>query len=91
MVFVDESGFYLQPMVMRTYAPTGKTPVIRHFLSRDHLSVISGITPNGKLYMMVQKWAYKGPMSSTFSATCSDTFPVSCWSCGTGHQFIAAR
>ena len=61
MVFVDESGFYLLPMVLRTYAPTGKTPVIRHRLTRDHLSVISGITPKGKLYMMVQKRPYKGP------------------------------
>jgi len=61
LVFVDESGFYLLPMVLRTCAPTGKTPVIRHYLTRDHLSVISGITPKGKLYMMVQKRAYKGP------------------------------
>ena len=61
MVFVDESGFYLLPMVLRTYAPMGKTPVIRHCLTRDHLSVISGITPKGKLYMMVQKRPYKGP------------------------------
>ena len=60
-MFVDESGFYLLPMVARTYAPVGKTPVIRHYLTRDHLSVISGITSKGKLYMMVQKRPYKGP------------------------------
>lgn len=48
-------------MVLRTYAPTGRTPVIRHRLTRDHLSVISGITPKGKLYMMVQQRPYKGP------------------------------
>ena len=61
MVFVDESGFYLLPAVLRTYAPVGQTPIIREYLTRDHLSAISGITPLGKLYMMVQKQAYKGP------------------------------
>ena len=61
MVFVDESGFYPLPAVLRTYAPVGQTPVIRHHLTRDHLSAISGITPRGKLYMMVQDRAYKGP------------------------------
>ena len=61
MVFVDQSGFYLLPMVLSTYAPTGKTPVIRHYLTRDHLSVMSGITPKGKLYMTVQDRPYKGP------------------------------
>lgn len=61
MVFVDESGFYLLPAVLRTYAPVGQAPVIREYLTRDHLSAISAITPEGKLYMMVQKQAYKGP------------------------------
>ena len=45
---------------MRTYAPIGRTPIIRHKLSREHLSVISGITPEGALYLMVQDRAYKG-------------------------------
>ena len=34
---------------------------LSNYLSRDHLSVISGITPQGKLYMMVQQRPYKGP------------------------------
>lgn len=37
----------------------GETPVIRSYLTNDHLSVISGITPEGKLYVMVQERAYK--------------------------------
>jgi len=61
LVFVDESGFYLLPFVMRTYGPRGDTPLIKEFLTRDHLSAISGITPDGKLYMMVQDRAYKSP------------------------------
>lgn len=59
-MFVDQSGFYLLPTVVRTYAPVGLTPVLREQLSRDHLSVISGITLEGKLYMMEQERAFKG-------------------------------
>ena len=58
MVYVDESGFYLLPAVVKTYAPCGETPVLRHRLTRDHLSAISGITPDGKLYLLVQEKAF---------------------------------
>ena len=61
ILFVDQSGFYLLPTVARTYAPIGQTPVLREHLSRDHLSVISGITLEGKLLMMEQEGAFKGP------------------------------
>jgi transposase len=54
-VWVDESGFYLLPAVARTWAPAGETPILQHTLTNDHLSAISGITPEGKLYMMVQQ------------------------------------
>jgi hypothetical protein len=38
IVFADQSGFYLLlPMVVRTYAPVGKTPILRENLTRDHL------------------------------------------------------
>jgi hypothetical protein len=46
---VDQSGFYLLPAVVRTYAPIGRTPVLHEQLSQDHLSVMSGITLEGKL------------------------------------------
>lgn len=54
LVFIDESGFYLLPGVVRTYGPKGKTPVIDKWLSRDHLSVMAGFTPEGKLYTLVR-------------------------------------
>ena len=38
MVFADQSGFYSLPLVMRTYAPAGQTPVIKEYLTHDHLS-----------------------------------------------------
>lgn len=55
LVFVDESGFYLLPGVVKTYAPKGRTPVLSEWQSRDHLSVMSGITPQGKLYTLVRQ------------------------------------
>jgi len=59
-LFVDQSGFYLLPTVVRTYALIGQTPVLHEQLSRDHLSVMSAITPEGKLLMMEQDRAFKG-------------------------------
>jgi hypothetical protein len=45
-------GLYLLPTVVRTYAPVGKTPILHERLSHDHLSVMSSITLEGKLYMI---------------------------------------
>ena len=45
----------------RTYAPVGRTPVLRAPLSYDHLSVISAITPDGRLFTHVQERAFRGP------------------------------
>lgn len=61
MLFVDESGFRPLPAVVRTYAPRGQTPVLREWLTRDHLSAISAISPGGALYLAVQDRALKGP------------------------------
>lgn len=54
-VFIDESGFYLLPGVVKTYAPKGRTPILREWQGRDHLSVMGGITPQGKLYTLVRQ------------------------------------
>jgi hypothetical protein len=58
IVWIDQSGFYLLPMAVRTWAPVGQTPVLRVKLTRDHLSAISGITPDGRLCMQIQDHAY---------------------------------
>src|SRR6266705_3578265 len=58
IIFVDEAGFYLLPLLVRTYAPIGQTPVLKVKLTRDHLSAIGGITPEGKMYMQMQDRAY---------------------------------
>ena len=58
---MDQSGFYLLPTVVRTYAPVGQTPILKEHLTRDHLSVIGAITLEGKLLMMEQQRAFKSP------------------------------
>ena len=47
------------PTVVRTYAPVGQTPILHEHLTRDHLSVISAISLEGKLYMMEQERSFK--------------------------------
>ena len=50
---VDESGFELLPARVRTWAPLGQTPVLRVPYVHEHLTVISGITPDGRLFQQV--------------------------------------
>lgn len=52
--FIDESGFYPLPSVVRTYAPVGHTPILREWWTRDHLSAIGAVSPEGKLYFACQ-------------------------------------
>lgn len=61
ILLADQSGFYLLPKVVRTYAPVGQTPILQEHLSHDHLSVMSGITLEGRLLMIEQDRAFKGP------------------------------
>ena len=66
LVVVDESGFYLLPAVVRTYAPRGPPPVLQPVLTRDHLAVMGAITANGQLYTLVRPWALSGQESHVF-------------------------
>jgi transposase len=54
LFFIDESGFYPLPSVVRTYAPMGQTPILREWWTREHLSAISAISPEGQLYFRSQ-------------------------------------
>jgi transposase len=60
LVFEDESGFYLLPGLVKTYAPRGQTPVIRAVQTRDHLSVMGGMTPEGKVYTLARQESLNG-------------------------------
>ena len=52
--------------MVRTYAPQTQTPVLHVPLSRDHLSVISGITLDDRLLLMVHEQAIRGPQVVRF-------------------------
>jgi transposase len=45
------------PSVGRTYAPVGHTPILREWYTRDHLSAISAISPEGQRYFHCQDCA----------------------------------
>lgn len=60
LVFEDESGFYLLPGLVRTYAPAARTPVLRARQTRDHLSVMGGLTPAGKVYTLARQHSLNG-------------------------------
>src|SRR3954463_11287824 len=68
LVFEDESGFYLLPGVVKTYAPEGQTPVIREFQTRDHLSVMGGMTREGKVYTLARQESLNGLHTIEFLA-----------------------
>lgn len=48
LVFLDESGFLLTPSVRKSWAPVGKTPIMRCFDRRDRVSAISAISVSSK-------------------------------------------
>jgi transposase len=66
LVFVDESGFYLLPGVVKTYGPRAQTPVLDEWQTHDHLSVMAGVTPQGKMYSLVRPRSLNGLHSIEF-------------------------
>ncbi len=43
-MFLDESGFQMTPVVRRTYAPRGQTPIVEAFDRKGKVSAISAVT-----------------------------------------------
>src|SRR5881275_900048 len=66
LVFEDEAGFYLLPGLVRTYAPEAQTPVIHEKQTRDHLSVMGGLTPAGGVYTLARQKSLNGLHSIEF-------------------------
>ncbi len=60
LVFVDESGFYLLPGVVKTYGRKGHTPVVDEWQTRDHLSIMGGLTLDGRMYTLVRQEPLNG-------------------------------
>jgi hypothetical protein len=51
---------------VRTYAPRAQTPVLRARLTRDHLSVMGGMTPQGRVYTLARQDSLNGLHSVEF-------------------------
>jgi transposase len=66
LVLVDESGFYLMPGAVKTYGPRAQTPVLDEWQTHDHLSVMAGVTPQGKVYSLVRPKSLNGLHSIEF-------------------------
>ena len=47
-MFLDEAGYMLSPVVRRTYAPCGKTPVQYSWDRHDRISAISAVTVSSR-------------------------------------------
>jgi transposase len=60
LVFIDESGFYLLPGVVKTYAPRGLTPILHEWQTRDHLSIMGALTSQAKVYTLVRQEPLNG-------------------------------
>jgi transposase len=52
--------------VVRTYAPEAHTPVLHEKQTRDHLSVMGGMTPEGKVYTLARQESLNGLHSIEF-------------------------
>ena len=91
IVFCDQSGFYLLPMVVRTYAPVGETPILKENLTRDHLSAMSGITLEGKLYRKEQERSFKGEDVVRFLKRLCARSLANCSSYGTALRYIGEQ
>jgi putative transposase len=59
MLFIDESGISLVPFVAKTWALRGQTPVLVHRFNWSKLSMISSVTPRGKVYFRLHENAIR--------------------------------
>ena len=60
LVFVDESGFYLLPQVVKTYGPKGRPPVVDEWQTHNHLSIMGALTTDGRVYTLVRQQPLTG-------------------------------
>jgi transposase len=62
----DETGLSNQPVYGRSFAPKGKTPVLRRPATRRTLSMISAVTNRGTLRFMLYEGALNAALFLTF-------------------------
>jgi hypothetical protein len=68
---LDESGFAQRPPIRATWAPQGRTPVVREPFNWQHLSAIGAVltTPTGwrpRWVLAVHRGAIRGPLVARF-------------------------
>lgn len=71
MLLLDETGLMLQPLVRRTWAPEGQTPVMYSWDRHDRLSVIAGLSMSARrqrigLYFAIHKKNVTAEEAETF-------------------------
>ena len=66
VVFIDESGFYLLPSQVRTYAPAGRTPILHTPCRYEHLSVMAAVTMEAELFARVRDHSLRSEDSVAF-------------------------
>ncbi len=55
IVFLDEAGANLTPVVGKTWAPRGQTPILRHRMGRwTKVNLVSAVTHTDKLYFQLK-------------------------------------
>ena len=83
MLFLDETGLMLQPLVRRTWAPLGKRPVMYCWDRHDRMSVIAGLTVSAQrhrigLYFAIHEQNVKTRKSRRSSVMCNDRLAAHC-------------
>jgi transposase len=58
----------LLPGRVQTYSPCGLTPVVYEWQTRDHLSVVAGLTRRGRLFTLVRDESLDAAASAGFLA-----------------------
>jgi transposase len=65
LLFIDESGLLLSPLVRRTLAPKGQTPILQHRAKdREKVSLIAALTISPRSHQL----------GLYFSSLCNDSF-----------------
>ena len=64
IVFLDESGFMLQPTVRRTWAPQGQTPIHLSWDRHDRLSVIAANTSDAPIHGFLAAIRSQAPLNA---------------------------
>ena len=61
LVLEDESGLSVIPLMGKTWAPRGCTPIVEHNSHWDKLSAIAGITLDGSIHFRVHDGSIRSP------------------------------